>query len=157
VTQPVGIVSFFEDRLRNGIKRAKTDAIDAQTLAQLALLLHPAPWMPPPPIYEELKPRLAQRDALLLLRGQLRNQLHVLVQGPVVVAQVRDRMEKLDQTITAQITEIEAELLALVEAEEKPMDIDQEWMKTIVRLQSIPGISLLTAMWLVVCTLNFTL
>jgi transposase len=133
------------------------DAIDAQTLAQLALLLQPAPWMPPPPIYEELEQRLAQRDALLLMRGQLRNQLHALVQGPVVVAQVRDRMEKLDQTITSQITEIEAELLALVEAEEKPVGIDQEWMKTIVRLQTIPGIGLLTAMWLVVCTLNFTL
>jgi transposase len=29
------------------LKRAKTDAIDAQTLAQLAALLQPAPWTPP--------------------------------------------------------------------------------------------------------------
>jgi transposase len=41
------------------LKRAKTDAIDAQTLAQLALLLQPAPWTPPPRIYYELQERLA--------------------------------------------------------------------------------------------------
>ena len=139
------------------LKRAKTDAIDAQTLAQLAMLLQPAPWTPPPAIYEEFQQRLAERDALLLMRGQVRNQLHALVQGPVVVAQVRERMQRLDQTITSQITEIETELVALVECEEKTGDVDQEWMETIGRLQSIPGIGLLTAVWLVVCTLNFTL
>jgi transposase len=47
------------------LKRAKTDAIDAQTLAQLAALLQPARWTPPPAIHEELRQRLAQRDALI--------------------------------------------------------------------------------------------
>ena len=139
------------------LKLAKTDASDAQTLAQLAKLLQPAPWTPPPAIYEEFQQRLAQRDALLLMRGQLRNQLHALVQGPILVAQVRERMKLLDQTITSQIKQIETELLAMMEAEEKPGDIDQEWVETITLLQSIPGIGLLTAMWIVVCTLNFTL
>ena len=32
------------------LKRAKTDAIDAPTLAQLATVLHPEPWTLPPPI-----------------------------------------------------------------------------------------------------------
>ena len=32
------------------LKRAKTDAIDAQTLAQLALVVQPEPWTLPPPI-----------------------------------------------------------------------------------------------------------
>lgn len=36
------------------LKRAKTDAIDAQILAQLAMTLQPEPWMPPPQIYYEL-------------------------------------------------------------------------------------------------------
>jgi transposase len=39
------------------LRRAKTDAIDAQTLAQLAALLQPKPWTPPA-IYEELEQRL---------------------------------------------------------------------------------------------------
>jgi transposase len=42
------------------LKRAKTDAIDAQTLAQLAALLQPALWTPPPAIYEELVQRRAK-------------------------------------------------------------------------------------------------
>jgi transposase len=54
------------------LKRAKTDAIDAQTLTQLAALLQPAPWTPPPPVYHELQQRLVQRDALLDLRQQVR-------------------------------------------------------------------------------------
>ncbi len=44
------------------LKRAKTEAIDAQTLARLAELLRPQPWMPPPAIWAELGQRLAQRS-----------------------------------------------------------------------------------------------
>ena len=50
------------------LKRAKTDTIDAQTLAQLATVLQPEPWTLPPPIYYALQQRLAQRDDLLNLR-----------------------------------------------------------------------------------------
>src|SRR6478672_12557146 len=55
------------------LRRAKTDAIDAQTLTQLAAQLQPACWSPPPEVYYELQQRLAQRDALLDLRQQIRN------------------------------------------------------------------------------------
>jgi transposase len=64
------------------LKRAKTDAVDAQTLAQLAAMLQPTPWTPPPAIYEELQQRLAQRAALIDLRQQVRNQRHALTQKP---------------------------------------------------------------------------
>jgi transposase len=131
------------------LKRAKTDAIDAQTLAQLAALLQPARWAPPPAVYAELQQRLAQRDALIALRQQVRNQRHALLQGPVVIASVQARMEALSATLTAQIAEVEAELAAVVER-------DDAWTEAIKRLQSIPGVGLLTAAWLVVSTLNFT-
>src|SRR5262249_44586590 len=62
------------------LKRAKTDALDAQTLAQVAMMLHPTPWTPPPPIYDELQQRLAPRDAVLDLQQQVRHQLHALDQ-----------------------------------------------------------------------------
>ena len=42
------------------LKRAKTDAIDAQTLTRLAALLQPEVWTPPPAIYEELEQRLTR-------------------------------------------------------------------------------------------------
>jgi transposase len=145
------------------LKRAKTDALDAQTLTQLAAVLQPELWTPPPAIYEELEQRLTQRDTLLLMRGQLRNQLHALGHMPVVVAQVRQRMEALDQTLTAQIAEIETELTALLPtenletAEEAEPSFDRAWARTLVKLQTIPGIRLLTALWIVVTTMNFSL
>jgi transposase len=136
------------------LKRAKTDAIDAQTLAQLALLLQPSPWTPPPALYEELYQRLAQRDALLGMQNQVRNQRHALIQGPVIIASVRERLDALDEQLTQQITTIDQELLMLL-AEATVQQ--HEWARTITCLQTIPGIGLVTALWMVVSTLNFTI
>jgi transposase len=55
------------------LKRSKSDAIDAQTLAELGARLQPQLWTPPPAIYAELQRRVAQREALIELRQQLRN------------------------------------------------------------------------------------
>src|SRR4051794_13475979 len=66
------------------LKRAKSDAIDARTLAELAARMRPAPWTPPPAIHEELRQRLAQRDSLIALRQRVRGHLHALDQAPVV-------------------------------------------------------------------------
>ena len=62
------------------LKRAKTDTIDAETLARLGAMLQPALWTPPPAIYTELQQRLTHRDALVAMRQQLRNQRHALTQ-----------------------------------------------------------------------------
>src|SRR5919107_1912408 len=40
------------------LKRSKTDAIDAQTLAEFAARLQPERWSPPPQVYTELAQRL---------------------------------------------------------------------------------------------------
>ena len=42
-----------------------------------------------------LQQRLAQRDDLLNLRQQVRNQLHALVQHPEVILEVRARMDHI--------------------------------------------------------------
>lgn len=131
------------------LKRAKTDAIDAQTLAQLAIVLQPEPWMPPPQIYYELQQRLAQRDDLLNLRQQVRNQLHALEQYPEVIASVRTRMESLLSILQSQIDEIEVEIAAA-------LNQDSAWATAAERLQSIKGIGWVTAAWTLVSTLNFT-
>ena len=132
------------------LKRAKTDAIDAQTLAELAARLQPAPGTPPPAIYAELQQRLAQHDALVELRLQVRNQRHALIQHPVVVASVRERMDTLIATLTDQIAAVEAELAGALQQ-------DAAWAAAAARLQTITGVGLLTASWLLVTTLNFTL
>ena len=131
------------------LKWAKTDAIDAQTLVQLAMILQPEPWMPPPPIYYELQQRLAQRDDLLNLRQQVRNQLHALIQHPQVIEPVRLRMECLLSTFQLQIDEIEVEITAA-------LNQDSAWAAAAERLQSIKGVGWVTAAWTLVTTLNFT-
>jgi len=131
------------------LKRAKTDAIDAQTLAQLAMVLQPEPWTPPPQIYYALQQRLAQRDDLLNLRQQVRNQLHALVQHPEVIPEVRARMDRLLATFEAQLTEVESEITAALTQ-------DSAWAAAAERLQSIKGVGWVTAAWTLVTTLNFT-
>ena len=131
------------------LKRAKTDAIDAQTLAQLAMILQPEPWTPPPQIYYALQQRLAQRDDLLNLRQQVRNQLHALVQHPEVIAEVRARMERLLATFASQLTEVESEITVALSQ-------DSAWAAAATRLQSIKGVGWVTAAWTLVTTLNLT-
>jgi transposase len=131
------------------LQRAKTDARDARMLAHLAATLQPTPWTPPPAIYAELQQRLAERDALIALRQQVRNQRHALAQLPVVVAAVRERMEDLLAMFEAQIAAIEREIAQVLQQ-------DAEWAASAALLVSITGIGLLTAAWLLVATLNFT-
>ncbi len=132
------------------LQRAKTDAIDARMLARLAATLQPVPWTPPPAIYTELQQRLAERDTLIGLRQQVRNQRHALVQLPVVIPAVRTRMEELIATFDAQIAAIEREITQILPR-------DAGWAASAALLVSIAGVGVLTAAWLLVTTLNFTI
>lgn len=73
------------------LKRAKTDAIAAQTLAQFAERFEPAPWTPPSAISVALEQRLQEREAWLTCRQRVRNQLHALLQAPEVAPSVLRR------------------------------------------------------------------
>lgn len=130
--------------------RAKTDALDARTLARLAATGATRRWAPPPPIHAELEQRLAQRQALLEQRQALRNQLHALRRRPHVVASVAARLERLIATLGAEVAAIEAELPAVAEQ-------DPAWAEAIARLRRVPGIGLLTACWIATSTLCFAL
>lgn len=131
------------------LQRAKTDQLDAQMLARFGQSYKPELWNPPPPVYHQLHQRLAQGAALLDLRQQVRNQLHALSVCPVVVPEVQIRMEELISTFDHQIEVVETEIQQTVEQ-------DENWSNSIKLLQTIPGIGLLTACWLVVVSLNFT-
>src|SRR6266516_2903068 len=92
------------------LKRSKTDAIDAQTLTELGARLQPERWTPPPQVHTELQQRLVHRDGLVAARTQFRNQLHALVQQPVVIASVQTRLETLIASLTEEIATIEQEI-----------------------------------------------
>jgi transposase len=152
------------------LKRAKHDVLDARAIAELAQALVPACWTPPPQIYYELRQRLSQRASFLELRTQFLNQLHALSVSPIVVAAVRGRLEQLVETIELSLTELDTEILELVnikqevsaehpgeETDTTEREVDTKWKAAIALLLTIPGIGWLTACWLVVATLNFTL
>jgi transposase len=152
------------------LKRAKHDVLDAQTLAELAQALLPERWTPPPHIYSELQQRLGQGSSFLELRTQINHQLHALVVTPVVIPAVRQRNMQLIESINQHLAPLDAELLAFVKVEQEsvgsaPAEADgapvdelvKQWKAAIALLVTMPGIGLLTACWLVVATLNFTL
>jgi transposase len=130
-------------------RRSKTDQLDALLLTQFAAERRPDPWTPPPAIYHELRQRLMARDGLLEMRKQARNQLHALVQWPIVVPAVQQQMEGVIASLDEQIRVLD-EALAQVLA-------TGAWAASAVRLQSIPGIGALTAAWILVTTVQFAL
>lgn len=78
------------------------------------------------------------------------NQLHALLLTPLVVASVKAGMEELIDTLGQQITGLDAEVREALAA-------DAAWAASAARLQSIKGVGLITAAWLLVTTLNFTI
>ena len=145
VINPLQAHHFAKAQLR----RAKTDALDAQDLAHLATLLRPPVWTPPPAIYHEVRQRLLVRDGLVTMRQQARNQLHALVQWPVVVAQAEAPLRAVIGDLDVRIAGLEGEIAQVLAG--------SEWAASLGYLTSAPGIGLLTAAWLLVATLNFTL
>lgn len=145
VINPLQAHHFAKAQLR----RAKTDALDAQDLARLAIALRLPIWMPPPAVYHEVRQRLLVRDGLVTMRQQARNQLHALSQWPVVVAGADTQLTAVFHDLDARIAVLEAEIAQVLAA--------SEWGESLGYLTSAPGIGLLTAAWLLVATVNFTL
>lgn len=145
VINPLQAHHFAKAQLR----RAKTDPLDAQNLAQLAAALRPAVWTPPPAVYHEVRQRLTARDALVTMRQQTRNQRHALGQWPVVVASVQHHLDEVIALLDARIADLEAEIATVLAA--------SDWAESLACLTSAPGIGVLTAAWLLVSTMNFTL
>ncbi len=145
VINPLGAHHFAKAPLR----RAKTDALDAQDLCRLAAVLRPPVWTPPPSVYPEVRQRLLVRDGLVTMRQQARNQLHALIQWPVVGVGAAEQL-------TAVIADMDARI-AVREGEIAPVLAASDWAASLGYLTSAPGIGLLIAAWLLVTTVNFTL
>lgn len=131
------------------VRRTKTDKLDAQDLAQLAATLRPARWTPPSAIFHEVRQRLLTRDAPSTMRQQARDQRHAVRQWPVVIASVRQHLEAVIADLDTRTQDLAAEIATALKA--------SAWAASAEYLTSAPGIGLLTAAWLLVTTLNFTL
>ncbi|MEO8394848.1 MAG: IS110 family transposase [Chloroflexota bacterium] len=147
VVNPLAAKHFF----RFDLKRDKNDRLDAFNLAELGALLHRKLrlWYEPPPIYEELRQRLAQRDGLTAMKTIQLQQRHALQGRPWLVPSVKARRDQL-------LTYLNGELRALDREIEQLLLQDSAWGASARRLMSIKGIGLMTASWLLVATVNFT-
>jgi transposase len=162
VANPAQVHYFAKAQL----KRAKSDQLDALTLAEFGQTkaMHLRLWTPPSQFYHELRQRITQRESLLKFQNQALNQLEALTVGPVVIESVRLQLQDLQHTIISQIDQMDAELKTLIKAEladfekldESLLSPEQAWKKNIALLRTIPGIGVMTACWLVLATLNFT-
>lgn len=146
----VSVINPIQSRhfARMQLQRTKTDAIDAQLLADFAQMIQPEPWTPPPAICEQLQQRLAQRDAFLHMRTQERNRLHALRHNPNADKSILRRLQRhiryLDKEITALQREIEALLLG-----------DHAWGDSARRLLTVNGFGTIVTAWILVATHNF--
>lgn len=129
-------------------RRGKSDPLDAGLLTRFAAERSPEPWTPPPTVYHELRQRLVARDGLLTMRQQARNQLHALRQWPVVVAEVQAQLEAVIAGLDGQLVTLERAIAQVL--------ADGAWSASASRLQSVQGIGMLTAAWILVTTVNFT-
>ncbi len=146
VVNPIQARRFAEAMLQY----AKTDDLDAKTLAQLAEKLDTRSWTPPPPVYEELYQRLKQREALVEMRARSLNRIASLSYRPQAVPAVNTRLDSLYKVVHVQVTSIDKELAVVLRS-------DAQWNATWLRIRDIEGIGIVTAAWLMVSTMNFTM
>jgi transposase len=128
-------------------RRAKTDLLDAQMLAQFACERQPPRWTPPEQVYHELRQRLLVRDGLLTMRQQARNQRHALEQWPITIQAALAALDKVVAECDTQLQNLEGEMASVLR--------DGAWATSAALLSSITGIGLVTTAWLLVATLNF--
>ena len=129
-------------------RRSKTDALDAQLLAQFASERELPLWTPPPQVYHDLRQRLVARDGLVAMRQQARNQFHALMQWPVVVTEVQTQLEGVIRQLDQEIRTLDQALATVLK--------DGAWAASAARMLSISGIGVVTTSWILVSTMNWT-
>jgi transposase len=108
--------------------RTKTDAVDANLIAQFCHMQPPQPWCPPSKNVRRLRALVSRRDSLVDLRTQELNRLEV-----ASVAAVRESIEQVLAGLNEQITSIERQIA-------KEIDDDPTLRQQRDLLASIPAV-----------------
>jgi transposase len=108
-------------------KLAKTDTLDAHTLAHFAEAVHPPPRPLPDQQAQELAATLERRQQLIVMLTAEKNRRHL------ATGSVRERIE-------AHITWLETELADLDQNLEQTIQQSDLWRERDALLQSVPGI-----------------
>lgn len=95
VINPARIKAYAQSQL----KRHKTDAIDAELIADFCRTQQPDAWSPPPPEEQELRALVRHLDDLKAQRQAEKNRLEAQPTSPIVVRNLHDHIRFLDQQI----------------------------------------------------------
>jgi transposase len=123
---------------RSQLRRTKTDAVDAEMLAEFCQSQNPGPWRPPAPEILELRALLTYREHLIgeqIRFKQLASELHI-------GAKLKRLHTQQLKTIAEMLAEIDQQIRGLIEAH-APLQ------KAVDALCGVKGIGLLTAAALV--------
>ncbi len=129
-------------------QRSKTDALDSRTLSMLGLERTLRLWHPPSLALQELKALSRERSSLLKDKTVETNRQGALLSSVNQSAKASKRHKARLKLLTLQIESIEQEMRTLISQ-------DQALKRKLCFLESIPGISFISAATIVGETLGF--
>lgn len=132
VVNPAGVKYFAQSLLRRG----KTDRMDAELLAHYAAKMQPSAWRPTPPLYEELKVLVRERDSIVAQLRQLNNQRHAHQHRTNCPEMIFSLLEQRIELLTKQRKRLEGEIERLCQG---------SCQEAYECLRSIPGVGPVTA------------
>lgn len=130
-------------------QRSKTDALDSRMLAMLGCERELPLWTPPDPKLRELKGLSRERSFLLKEKQIERNRLHAMEHAAYKNNRELRRYKQRLKLIAKQLEEIEKEMALLIHN-------TTDLKRRIKHLESIPGISFVSAATVIGETLGFT-
>lgn len=129
-------------------QRSKTDALDSRMLAMLGCERKLTLWSPPDKTLRHLKALSRERSFLLKERNVEKNRLHAIETSAYSNPRELKRQAKRLKLVEVQLLEIEQEMKELIEG-------DQALAQKIQYLESIPGVSFISAATVVGETCGF--
>lgn len=131
-------------------QRSKTDALDSKMLSMLGLERKLTQWSPPSKALQELRSLSRERSTLVKERSIDKNRIHAIKTASYTHKSTLKRFHKRLKLLDLQITEIEAEMLELV-------NLDSVLSKKLKLLKSIPGVSFICGITVIAETLGFSM
>lgn len=131
------------------VQRSKTDALDSKMLSMLGLERNLTPWTPPSETLLELRLLSRERSTLVKERTVEKNRIHAIKAASHTHKNTVKRFNKRVKLLNLQITEIEEEMLEIVNQ-------DSVLSNKLKFLKSIPGVSFICGITVIAETLGFS-
>ncbi len=127
---------------------SKTDKLDAKSLGQLGAERKLRIWEVNPDVYQNLKQLTRERENLINERTRIKNQLHSMQHSANSIKSPMKRSQERISFLDYQVKEIEGEL-------RQALSEDKELSNKAAKLQTIPGVALITSAVIIAETNGF--